>query len=98
MKDRDQQRGNAPPGIQHAKMHFSNSLLFVVARRSAERASHPFGEPWITPQPLRGAVAQHVRNPPPAERDADIRERQRHGAEPALKGTVADAQVELTDA
>jgi hypothetical protein len=31
VKDRDKHRGNAPPRIQHAEMHFQNPFLFVVA-------------------------------------------------------------------
>src|ERR1700732_952796 len=52
----------------------------------------------MTSQPLRGAIAQNVRNSPPAERGTCICQRKRHRAEPALEGIVADAQVELPNA
>src|SRR5947209_8594210 len=73
-------------------------FLFAVMSEFAQCAPDPLGEPRIAPQPLRQAIAQHEGNAAPAERHADIGKRKLPGAEPALEGIVADAQVELADA
>src|SRR5258708_20048 len=74
------------------------AILFVILRQLSQRTSDPFGQPGMTPQPLRGAIAQDARKSPPAERDACIGQGKLHRAEPAFEGVIADAQVEITNA
>src|ERR1700719_1146618 len=70
----------------------------MVGRLFTQRTTYPFAQPGMAPQPLRGTVTQHIGNSPPAERNADVCQRKRCSAKPALEGIIADTQIELPNA
>ena len=72
------------------------SILFARAALPSARATRVASR--IAVQFARGAIAQRKGPAAPAQRRGDFGQRQRHHAEPALVGIIADAEIEMPHA